>query len=79
MVHLMSLKNRLIFHVPEAFRSDPRDIIVNAKGLDADGTAWKGAAVFTYLESAGDCFISPEEWEKFGQKVLRERAPFPWT
>jgi hypothetical protein len=23
--------------------------------------------------------LRPEEWQKFGQRLLREKAPFPWT
>ena len=31
------------------------------------------------LESAQELWIRPREWSKCGQKLLRERAPFPWA
>lgn len=73
------LQNRLVFQIPDSYRADPREIVANAKGLPADCTVWKGGSVFCSLESAPDCLIFRTEWERFGQKVLRERAPFPWT
>ena len=26
-----------------------------------------------------ELWISPREWRRHGQKLLRERAPFPWA
>ena len=54
------------------------EVIVDAKDLGAEMTTWKGAAVLACLETAQELWIHPKEWAKNGQRMLRERAPFPW-
>ncbi|XP_036345387.1 actin-related protein 8-like [Rhagoletis pomonella] len=53
---------------------------VNAfsKEMDAGMIAWKGAAIMSCLESAPELWIFGGEWEKYGLRVLREKAPFIW-
>ena len=55
------------------------DVQINAKSISADETTWKGAAILSCLGSAQDLWIGPQEWTKCGQKLLREKAPFPWA
>ena len=55
------------------------EILVDPKDASSATTAWKGAAVLACLETAQELWISPLEWTKHGSKLLRERAPFPWT
>uniref|UniRef100_A0A034W7G6 Actin-related protein 8 n=1 Tax=Bactrocera dorsalis TaxID=27457 RepID=A0A034W7G6_BACDO len=53
---------------------------VNAftKEMDAGMIAWKGAAIMSCLESAPELWIYSSEWEKYGLRILREKAPFIW-
>lgn len=46
--------------------------------MDSGMTCWKGAAILSCLESARELWIYPAEYEKWGIKILRERAPFMW-
>ena len=55
------------------------DVIIDPKDGDSDLTVWRGAAVMASMESAQELWIKPREWAKHGQKLLRERAPFPWA
>jgi len=61
------------------YRTEPLEIILDPKDLSSEITSWKGAAILSCLESARELWIKPEEWQKTGQKLLREKAPFPWT
>ena len=36
-------------------------------------------AVMVGMEAAQELWIRPREWARHGQKILRERAPFPWA
>lgn len=47
------------------------------EGKDA-AAVWKGAAILACLESAGELWISKDEWLRFGIKLIRERGPFLW-
>ena len=73
------LKQRLTLQVPLAYKSDNLDVITNAKELPSEITTWKGAAIMSTLQSAQELWINGKEWSKSGQKLLREKAPFPWT
>ena len=57
----------------------PCEVVMDPKEGDSDQTAWRGAAVLAGLESAKELWIRPQEWSRHGQKLLRERAPFPWA
>ena len=57
----------------------PCEVIIDPKEGESDWTCWRGAGVLASLESARELWIRPKEWERFGQKLLRERAPFPWA
>ena len=61
------------------YRAEPIEVIMDPKGLSSDITVWKGAAILSGLESARELWIRSDEWQKLGQKLLREKAPFPWT
>ena len=65
--------------IPLMYRTEPIEIHLDPKDLSSEMTVWKGAAVLAGLESARELWIRPEEWQKVGQKLLREKAPFPWT
>ncbi|XP_015118934.1 actin-related protein 8 isoform X2 [Diachasma alloeum] len=74
----MWLHNRISLQIPYMFRADQLDIITQPKEMDPGITAWKGAAIFSCLESAQELWIGQLEWERHGVRVLRERAPFMW-
>lgn len=46
--------------------------------MDSSMIAWKGASILSCLETAHELWISRAEWEKYGVRILRERAPFTW-
>jgi len=55
------------------------EVVMDPKDGESDLTVWRGAAVMAAMESAQELWIKPREWAKHGQKILRERAPFPWA
>lgn len=57
----------------------PVEVLIDVKDSESDTTTWKGAAVMASMESAQELWLRPKEWSKQGQKLLRERAPFPWA
>ncbi|XP_067637534.1 actin-related protein 8 [Eurosta solidaginis] len=54
------------------------EVNVFTKEMDAGMIAWKGAAIMSCLESAPELWIYASEWEKYGLRILREKAPFIW-
>ncbi|KAL0280350.1 UNVERIFIED_CONTAM: hypothetical protein PYX00_001668 [Menopon gallinae] len=72
------LQNRIALQTPYLYRSEQVYIITNAKEMDSGMTCWKGAAILSCLESAQELWVYPAEFEKWGVKILRERAPFMW-
>ena len=65
--------------VPPIFRQDLMEVQINPKGMSSEDTTWRGAAILSCLGSAQELWISPKEWNRQGQKLLREKAPFPWA
>ncbi|XP_043505064.1 actin-related protein 8 isoform X1 [Polistes fuscatus] len=74
----MWLHNRISLQIPYMYRTEILDIITQPKEMDPGITTWKGAAILSCLESAQELWIGREEWERFGVRILRERAPFIW-
>ncbi|KAG7300584.1 hypothetical protein JYU34_014879 [Plutella xylostella] len=72
------LQNRLALQIPYAYKTEQLEIVTSPKDIDPASTAWKGAAVMSCLESAIELWINQSEWNKYGLKILRERAPFIW-
>ncbi|XP_022193357.2 actin-related protein 8 [Nilaparvata lugens] len=72
------LHNKLSLQVPYMLRSEQMDIVTNAKDMDPQITAWKGASVLCCLESVHELWIKPSEWDKYSVKLLREKACFMW-
>ena len=54
------------------------EITTRPKDLDPQLTCWKGGAILAILDTAQEVWIKPREWQKFGTRVIRERAPFNW-
>ena len=55
------------------------EVVTDPRDCESDAVTWRGAAIMSSLESAQELWIRPREWSKLGQKILRERAPFPWA
>ncbi|KAK2507879.1 hypothetical protein MC885_017038 [Smutsia gigantea] len=53
---------------------------VNAVVQDMDPRliAWKGGAVLACLDTTQELWIYQREWQRFGVRMLRERAAFVW-
>ncbi|XP_030753391.1 actin-related protein 8 [Sitophilus oryzae] len=72
------LQNRISLQIPYLYRAEQLDIITNPRDMDSSMVAWKGACIMSCLETAQELWIEATEWEKYGVRVLRERAPFTW-
>lgn len=72
------LQNRISLQIPYLYRAEQLDIVTNPRDMDPAMVAWKGACIMSCLETAHELWIQAEEWEKFGVRILRERAPFTW-
>jgi len=48
------------------------------KDVDPSNITWRGAAVLTNLEAADELWITKEDFETFGVRILREKVPFIW-
>ncbi|CAH0551733.1 unnamed protein product [Brassicogethes aeneus] len=72
------LQNRISLQIPYLYRGEQLDIIINPRDMDSSMVAWKGACIMSCLETAHELWIQASEWEKYGVRVLRERAPFTW-
>lgn len=53
-------------------------VLPRPRDMDPRYVIWKGGAVFARLENFRDCWISKQEWEKYGEDLLRERSMFHW-
>ncbi|KAK4885379.1 hypothetical protein RN001_001650 [Aquatica leii] len=72
------LQNRISLQIPYLYRAEQLDIITNPRDMDPAMAAWKGASIISCLETAHELWINSTEWEKYGVRILRERAPFTW-
>lgn len=72
------LQNRLALQIPYNYKTEQLEIVTAPKDIDPAVTVWKGAAVMSCLESAIELWINQSEWNKYGLRILRERAPFIW-
>lgn len=70
------LQSKLAAQLPPNLKTE--NSFLNAKDTDPSIVTWKGAGIMSGLESAAELFISKEEWDKHGVRVLRERCPFTW-
>lgn len=72
------LQMRLSRHLPPNSKGPESVLASSAKETDPATVTWKGAAIMSGLESAGEMFINKADWNRQGVKILRERAPFTW-
>lgn len=46
--------------------------------LESTIVCWRGGVILRCLDTAQELWIERQEWEFYGVKLLRERAPFQW-
>ncbi|KAK1786881.1 hypothetical protein P4O66_017264 [Electrophorus voltai] len=74
------LQQRLLNKMPPSFRRlvENVEVITRPKDMDPQVTAWKGGAVLACLDTTQELWIHQREWQRFGARMLRERAAFVW-
>lgn len=72
------LQNKVSLQIPILCRSEHLDIVTSPKDMDPSMTVWKGAAVMSCLESSPELWLTQSEWQKYGLRMLREKAIFLW-
>ncbi|XP_075154874.1 actin-related protein 8 [Haematobia irritans] len=71
------LEKKITLHVRSG-EHIPYEVNVCVKEMDASMIAWKGAAIMSCLDSAPELWLLADEWEKYGLRILREKATFIW-
>lgn len=76
------LEQKIVFQLSAVLNRSinqlPFEVNVCIKEMDASMIAWKGAAIMSCLESAPELWLIASEWEKYGLRILREKATFMW-
>ncbi|XP_056454435.1 actin-related protein 8 isoform X1 [Gadus chalcogrammus] len=74
------LLHRIINKMPPSFRRlvDNVEVITRPKDMDPWLISWKGGAVLACLDTSQEMWIHQREWQRFGVRMLRERAAFVW-
>lgn len=72
------LQNKIQQAIPANYRTENQEIVMTPKDVDAGHIVWRGAAVLTNLEASEELWISKEDFETHGVRVLREKVPFIW-
>lgn len=74
------LLHRIINKMPPSFRRlvDNIEIVTRPKDMDPRLISWKGGAVLACLDTTQEMWIHQREWQRFGVRMLRERAAFVW-
>lgn len=73
------LQNKIQQAMPtNSNRAENQDIVMTPKDVDASHIVWRGAAVLTNLEASDELWITKEDFETFGVRILREKVPFIW-
>ena len=69
---------RLDHLLPASERSRARVHIRADHTIHPAHVGWKGGSIVAVAESMNDLWISGDEWESQGVRVLRERLPLVW-
>ncbi|CAB1420015.1 unnamed protein product [Pleuronectes platessa] len=74
------LLHRIINKMPPSFRRlvDNVEVITRPKDMDPRLISWKGGSVLACLDTTQEMWIHQREWQRFGVRMLRERAAFVW-
>ncbi|OMH83018.1 putative actin-related protein 8, partial [Zancudomyces culisetae] len=54
------------------------EMLPSPRDLDPKALAWKGGAVFSRLDITSELWITREEWDHVGVRLLRDRTLFQW-
>ncbi|VDM35145.1 unnamed protein product [Hydatigera taeniaeformis] len=52
------------------------EVLTRTRGVS--DLAWQGAKLMLSTDSISDLWLTPAEWNRYGSRLLREKAPFPW-
>ncbi|XP_006631111.2 actin-related protein 8 [Lepisosteus oculatus] len=74
------LQHRILNKMPPSFRRvvENVEVITRPKDMDPRLIAWKGGAVLACLDTTQELWVYQQEWQRFGMRILRERAAFVW-
>ncbi|XP_068109767.1 actin-related protein 8 [Hyperolius riggenbachi] len=74
------LQHRILNKMPPSFRRvvENVEVITRPKDMDPRLVVWKGGAVLACLDTTQELWIYQREWQRFGVRMLRERAAFVW-
>ncbi|XP_071982808.1 actin-related protein 8 isoform X1 [Engystomops pustulosus] len=74
------LQHRILNKMPPSFRRmvENVEVITRPKDMDPRVIVWKGGAVLSCLDTTQELWIYQREWQRFGVRMLRERAAFVW-
>ncbi|KAJ8265187.1 hypothetical protein COCON_G00142860 [Conger conger] len=74
------LQHRILNKMPPSFRRvvENVEVITRPKDMDPRLICWKGGAVLACLDTTQEMWIYQREWQRFGARMLRERAAFVW-
>ncbi|XP_020314964.1 actin-related protein 8 isoform X1 [Oncorhynchus kisutch] len=74
------LQHRILNKMPPSFRRvvESVEVITRPKDMDPRLISWKGGAVLACLDTTQEMWIHQREWQRFGVRMLRERAAFVW-
>ncbi|XP_029456757.1 actin-related protein 8 isoform X1 [Rhinatrema bivittatum] len=74
------LQHRILNKMPPSFRRvvENVEVITRPKDMDPRLIAWKGGTVLACLDTTQELWIYQREWQRFGARMLRERAAFVW-
>nr|AAH47960.1 Actr8-prov protein [Xenopus laevis] len=74
------LQHRILNKMPPSFRRvvENVEVITRPKDMDPRLIAWRGGALLACLDTTQELWIYQREWQRFGTRMLRERAAFVW-
>lgn len=52
------------------------EVLTRTRGVS--DLAWQGAKLMLNTDVISDLWLTPAEWNRYGSRLLREKAPFPW-
>ncbi|KAL5963213.1 Actin-related protein 8 [Taenia solium] len=52
------------------------EVLTGTRGVP--DLAWHGAKLMLSTDAISDLWLTPAEWNRYGSRILREKAPFPW-